>query len=201
MKKIFIDSQTVRDNTLKLSQKIHQDGFIPDIIYVSLRGGASMGNVISEYYKLLTGSDVRPVYYAAVVARSYEGPQEQSQDIMIDGWTYTPEHLRHGDRVMIVDDIFDSGYTVNRLVNIITAQGIPKKQVRVVVHDYKLRHYQDEHLPVHPDYYCNKYDIAAPDEDYWIHYLSHEFVGLSEEEIKQHYSKDIQDILFPLIKK
>ena len=62
MSKVFIDSISVRNNALKLAHKIHNDGFIPHVIYVSLRGGASMGNVISEYFKLInTGNN--PVFY------------------------------------------------------------------------------------------------------------------------------------------
>ena len=33
--------------------KFIKDGFIPDVIYVSLRGGAYLANVISEYFKIV----------------------------------------------------------------------------------------------------------------------------------------------------
>lgn len=71
MHKEFLPYDQVRNNALKLAYKIHQDGFIPDVIYVSLRGGAYMANVISEYFKL-TRKGAHPVLYAAVVARSYK---------------------------------------------------------------------------------------------------------------------------------
>lgn len=48
MAKQFIESNAVRNNALRLAHKIHHDGFIPDVIYVSLRGGAYIGNVVSE---------------------------------------------------------------------------------------------------------------------------------------------------------
>ena len=53
MRKEFLPYDTVRNNALKLAHRIHSDGFVPDIIYVSLRGGASLGNVISEYFKIV----------------------------------------------------------------------------------------------------------------------------------------------------
>lgn len=60
MHKEFVTCDTVRNNAIKLAYKIYRDGFIPDIIYVSLRGGAYMGNVISEYFKFVK-DDGRPV--------------------------------------------------------------------------------------------------------------------------------------------
>jgi hypothetical protein len=123
MEKEFLQFDIVRNNALKLAHRIYTDGFIPDVIYVSLRGGAYMGNVISEYFKVVHKSR-RPIYYAAVVARSYTGVG-QAHEVWIDGWTYSPEHLRFGDKVLLVDDIFDTGKTVNCLAQIITAREFP----------------------------------------------------------------------------
>lgn len=184
--KEFIPYDTVRNNALALANTIYRDGFVPDVIYVSLRGGAYMGNVISEYFKFVRRGQ-RPVFYAAVVARSYADVREQER-VMVDGWTYSPEYLRAGDRVLLVDDIFDTGRTVNHLVDLIMQKGLPRSDVRVAVHDYKIRAYVDEHLPIQPDYYCRKHSIPRPEEDRWIHYLSHELVGLSEAEIEAHYA-------------
>lgn len=184
MKKEFLSYQTVRNNAIKLSRRIQREGFTPDVIYVSLRGGAYMGNVISECFKLFR-SDRRPVYYAAVVARSYKDVGLQDQ-VRVDGWTYDPEYLRHGDKVLLVDDIFDTGRTINRLVEIIVGKGIPREDVRVAVHDYKLRRYVPQ-LPVQPDYWCRYHEIQKPEDDFWIHYLSHELVGLTDQEKKAHY--------------
>ncbi len=186
--KEFISYRKIRDNAIKLAHQIHKEGFIPDVIYVSLRGGAYLGNVISEYFKVVK-SDRRPVFYAAVVARSYTGIRSQ-QKIRIDGWTYSPEHLRSGDKVLIVDDIFDSGRTINYLVEVIESNGVPRDDIRIAVHDYKLRSFGEDNLPIHPDYYCRKLEIDSEESDNWVHYLSHELVGLTEEEIETHYSED-----------
>jgi len=185
MKKEFLPYQTVRNNAIKLAHTIYSSGFIPDVIYVSLRGGAYLGNVISEYFKLVKKDD-RPVYYAAVVARSYTNISEQ-ENIKVDGWTYNPEHLRQGDRVLLVDDIFDTGRTMNHLVGIILAKGIPRRDIKVAVHDYKVRKYAAEQLPVHPDYFSRLHLLNSPEDDFWIHYSSHELMGLTGEERQEHY--------------
>jgi hypoxanthine phosphoribosyltransferase len=174
--KQFIPYDEIRNNAIELANRIYREGFIPDVIYVSLRGGAYMGNVLSEFFKFVRRGQ-RPVFYAAVVARSYTDIHQHDR-VSVDGWTYSPEHLRSGDRILLVDDIFDTGRTVNHLVEIILQKGIPRNDVRVAVHDYKIRHYVDERLPIQPDYYCRRHEIASPAEDQWIHYLSHELVGL-----------------------
>ncbi|GHV61293.1 phosphoribosyltransferase [Spirochaetia bacterium] len=185
MKKEFLPYDTVRNNTLKLAHRIYHDGFIPDVIYVSLRGGAYLGNVISEYFKIVR-KDAHPVYYAAVVARSYSDVRT-SDKITVEGWTYAPEHLRIGDKVLLVDDIFDTGQTINHLAEIILERGIPRKDLKIAVHDYKYFFDKPEQLPFQPDYWCRKHDLSVNDEDRWIHYMSHELVGLGESELEAYY--------------
>lgn len=184
MNKIFLSYNTIRNDALKLAKRIYDDGFIPDVIYVPLRGGAYMGNVISEFFKIINKS-IKPVFYAAVVARSYSDIRQQDS-IRIDGWTYDPQYLRNGDRVLFVDDIFDSGRTLNFLVDVILQKGIPREDIKIAVHDYKRINYR-EPLPIQPDYYCNFFDISSHDEEIWIHYLSHELIGLTEEERQIYY--------------
>jgi len=196
MKKEFLPYDTVRDNALKLARKIYSSGFIPDVIYVSLRGGAYLGNVISEYFKVINHRG-RPVYYAAVVARSYSDVRK-SEQIKVEGWTYAPEHLRHGDKVLLVDDIFDSGKTINHLAEIILEKGIPREDLKVAVHDYKYFYDKPSQLPVQPDFWCRKHEMSINDEDYWIHYMSHELVGLTAGELEEHYYKkdgELRDVL------
>ena len=188
MKKKFLSYKLVRNNAVRMAHRIYKDGFIPDVIYVSLRGGAYIGNILSEYFKIAR-QDRHPVFYAAVVARSYSGVNER-EGVHVDGWTYDPEHLRHGDRVLLADDIFDSGRTINHLVGIILEKGIPRSDIKVAVHDFKVRSYLKDDLPIQPDYFCREYQIEKPEDDVWIHYMSHELVGLSDSEWETHYLKD-----------
>lgn len=187
MHKEFVSYDTIRNNAIKLAYRIYKDGFIPDVIYVSLRGGAYMGNVISEYFKFVRSE--RPVFYAAVVARSYTG-FSQEETIRIDGWTYNPDFLRHGDKVLLVDDVFDSGRTINYLARVIMERGLPRDDIKIAVHDYKVREYIPQRLPITPDYWCRKIVVPTRDDETWIHYMSHELEGLTEAEVAEHYLKD-----------
>ena len=185
MKKEFLPYEKVRNNALKMAHRIYHDGFIPDVIYVSLRGGVYLGNLISEYFKIVQRR-ARPVYYAAVVARSYTGVRE-SEEVKVEGWTYSPESLRTGDKVLLVDDIFDSGRTINHLANIILNREIARNNLKIAVHDYKYFYDKAEQLSIQPDYWCRKHELSVNEEDIWIHYSSHELIGLSHEELEEHY--------------
>lgn len=197
--KEFLQYDQVRNNTLMLAHKIYQeDGFIPDVIYCSLRGGAYMANIISEYYKLALKNH-KPVLYAAVVAHSYSDVRKHDA-VRIDGWTYSPDYLRTGDKIMLVDDIYDSGKTLNYLVEILLEKGVPRENIKVVVHDFKLYKYREQG-PIKPDYYCRKFEINSPDENNWINYCSHEMVGLKPEELEEYYYKpfpELRKVLDPL---
>ncbi len=191
MSKIFLDYNTVRNDAIKLAYRILNDGFIPDIIYVSLRGGAYIGNVISEYFKIVRTE--KPVLYAAVVARSYTDIHNHDE-VRIDGWTYNPEYLRQGDKILLVDDIYDSGRTINYLANTLLERGVPRKDLKIAVHDFKFFSYKNHENSFHPDYYCKKHTINAPEEDIWIHYMSHELVGLNHNELESNYYNKDQEL-------
>ena len=62
--------------------------------------------------------------------------------------------------------------------------------------------YYEKQLPIQPDYWCRKFDINNPEENRWIHYLSHELVGLTKEELEKHYYADdpeLKNILGPYL--
>lgn len=199
--KLFVPHKIVLENGIKLAHRIYNDGFVPDVIYTSLRGGAYLGNVISEYFKLIsTEHKLKPVLYAAVVARSYSDDLADNSPpakISVDGWTYDPEYLRNGDRVLLVDDVYDTGHTINYLADVIMKNGINPTHLKIAVHDYKERVGTPPTgaASIHPDYYCRKIALCKDGPPHWVHYLSHELVGLTAEEIKEHYSPEVQAIL------
>ena len=187
MRKEFLQYDTMRNNAIALAHRIYSEGFRPDVIYVSLRGGACLGNIISEFFKVVHKSN-HPVYYAAVVARSYTDVA-QSERVRVDGWTYSPEYLRVGDKVLLVDEIFDTGRTVNHLAQIILDKGIPRGDLKIAVHDYKYFFDKPSQLAIQPDYWCRKHEMSIDDDPHWIHYMSHELVGLSAAEVDDNYFK------------
>jgi hypoxanthine phosphoribosyltransferase len=89
----------------------------------------------------------------------------------------------------LIDDIFDSGKTINHLAHIIIDKGIPRNDLKIAVHDYKFFTDKQEQLSIQPDYWCRKHELSINDEAYWIHYMSHELIGLTNTELEENYYK------------
>ena len=183
--KEFLTYNTVRDNGLILARKMYDEGYIPDIIYASMRGGAYLANVISEFFKIAY-KDKKKILDSTVVAHSYSGVHNHT-DVILDGWTLQPSKLPADSSVLLVDDIFDSGATINYLVDELIKQGLKRENIKIAVHDYKYFHDKKEQYEHHPDYWCRKHDIYTEKDNLWIHYMSHELVGLSTEELEENY--------------
>ncbi|MDX9809183.1 MAG: phosphoribosyltransferase, partial [Sphaerochaetaceae bacterium] len=45
-------------------------------------------------------------------------------------------------------------------------------------------------LPIQPDYYCRKHVLESAQDETWIHYMNHEFIGLTSEEIDTCYGDE-----------
>ncbi len=184
-KKEFLDPVVVRDNTIFLANQMIDSGYFPDIIYVLLRGGAYMGNIISEFYSLKAPN--HKFRYAGIVTRSYIGLNQVSK-VHIDGFTLNPEGLPKETQILIVDDIFDSGRSIEAVVQNFQEVGIPLDNIKVAVHDYKIRKYCTHQHKIHqPTFYCRKHIIESEDKEIWIHYLTHELLALTQEEKQKWY--------------
>ena len=62
----------------------------------------------------------------------------------------------------------------------------------------------DKDLNIIPDYWCRKFEITKPEEDLWIHYMSHELIGLSKEDLEENYFKqdpELREVLDVLANK
>ncbi len=74
----------------------------------------------------------------------------------------------------------------------------PREDLKIAVFDYKVPLYKKEEppLPVQPDYYCRKHVLNSSDDERWIHYNCHEFLGLSSDEIDtQFQDEEVRNIL------
>lgn len=189
MNKEFIYPEDIRNAGIKIAYRLYKEDFIPDVLYVLLRGGAYLGNVISEYFKIVLPEGSKEVFYGAVVARSYDNSFTQTKEITVDGWTYPPQSLRKSDKVLLVDDVFDTGRTINHLAEIIVKSGVHIDNCKIAVYDYKLRP-ETKDLLFKPSFYTNAIEPSSNGKFPWRHYLMHELVGLSSQEYQGHLKKE-----------
>lgn len=186
--KEFVSYNEIRNNGLVLARTMYDEGYIPDVIYASMRGGVYLANVISEFFKLAYRNK-KNILYSTVLVHSYSGINENS-DVVLDAWSVNPKELKKDSSILIVDDIFDSGATINFLGNDLLNLGVSRSNIKVAVHDYKFFAYRETVHKIIPDYWCRKHVINSEDDNIWIHYLSHELIGLSSDEVEKYYTSE-----------
>ncbi|GAC29497.1 phosphoribosyltransferase [Brumicola pallidula] len=185
MSKNYISSQSLLEDSFRLASKVFNDGFRPDFIIGIWRGGAPIGIAVQEFFEYKN----TPTDHIAVRTSSYYGINKQSKEIKVHGLHYLIENANASDRLLIVDDVFDSGRSVEALIKqieVLMRLNTPK-EIKIATPWYKPG---NNKTGVVPDYYINE-------SDEWL-VFPHELAGLSKEEIKQGKSElaNILDIIF-----
>lgn len=168
--KIYITSQELLQDSFRLAHKVIESGFRPDFIIGIWRGGAPIGIAVQEFFEF-KGIQTDHI---AVRTSSYIGIGQQSKEIKVHGLHYLIENANAGDSLLIVDDVFDSGRSVNALLNQIKKESRlnTPKDIRVACPWYKPKNNQ---VDIIPDYY-----VKTSDE--WL-VFPHELSGLTPEEL------------------
>lgn len=181
MKKTYITAQKLLESSFQLAHTIFEDGFRPHFIIGIWRGGTPIGIAVQEYFEYRGVS----TDHISVRTSSYYGIDKQSKDIRVHGLHYLIENANADDGLLIVDDVFDSGRSVDALIKQIRKQSRlnTPKDIRIACSWYKPARCA---VDFEPDYYVYK-------NDDWL-VFPHELEGLSREEIAEGKS-DLKDIL------
>lgn len=167
-KKQFIDSETLLHDSFRLAMKVWNDGYVPDQIVAIWRGGTPIGIVIHEYFKF---KGYLP-QHTAIKCESYDKFNPRSQ-IEIKGLEQVIEIVNSDDRMLIVDDVFDTGLTLQALLNEIRTRARNNTpEIRIATLFYKPKKNKTK---LAPNYFIKKTNS-------WL-VFPHELEGLSEEEI------------------
>ncbi|MFT5276599.1 MAG: hypoxanthine phosphoribosyltransferase [Glaciecola sp.] len=185
MSKKYISSQSLLEDSFRLASQVFKDGFRPDFIIGIWRGGAPIGIAVQEFFEYKN----TPTDHIAVRTSSYYGINQQSKEIKVHGLHYLIENANAGDNLLIVDDVYDSGRSVEALIKQIESlmRLNSPKDIRIATPWYKPANNKTDTVP---DYYVNE-------SDEWL-VFPHELAGLTEDEIKAGKSElsNILDIIF-----
>jgi hypothetical protein len=171
--KLYLSAQQLLEDSFKLGAKIIKDGFRPTIMIAIWRGGTPMGIAVQE---LLAWFGIE-TDHIAIRTSSYQGIDGRSNEIRIHGMNYLIKNCRHQDRLLIVDDVFDTGLTIQSVIACLSdkARLNTPHDIRVAVPYYKPTRNKTGKAP---DYYLHE-------TEQWLKY-PHSLEGLSVEEIAQH---------------
>jgi len=90
-----------------------QDNFKPTFIIGIWRGGAPVGISIQEMYKYLG----QKPDHISIRTSSYTSIGRQQHEIRVHGLEYVIENANQTDSILLVDDIFDSGRSLEAVIN------------------------------------------------------------------------------------
>ncbi|MBO1271853.1 MULTISPECIES: phosphoribosyltransferase [Shewanella] len=174
IEKRYITAQELLEDSFRLAAQVYNSGFRPQFIVGIWRGGAPIGIAVQEYF------DFKKVEtdHIAVRTSSYYGigNDKQSKEIKVHGLHYIVENAGADDRLLIVDDVFDSGRSVFALKEKLSQMmrlNLPR-DIRIACPYYKPKNTM---VPMKPDYY-----IHSSDE--WL-VFPHEVSGLTPEELSE----------------
>jgi hypoxanthine phosphoribosyltransferase len=170
MEKRFITAQELLEDSFRLAAKVFEDGFRPQFIVGIWRGGAPIGIAVQEYF------DFKEVEtdHIAVRTSSYYGINQQSKEIKVHGLHYIIENANADDGLLIVDDVFDSGRSIEALIKqltLLSRRNMPV-DVRIACPWYKPK---NKKVDIVPDYYIHE-------SEEWL-VFPHELSGLTPDEI------------------
>jgi hypoxanthine phosphoribosyltransferase len=170
VEKIFISANDLLRDSIALAMKILRAGFRPSHIVGVWRGGAPVGIAVQEvleYHGLDTD-------HIAIRTSSYYGIDKQSALVKVYALDYLVDTLRPENSVLIVDDVFDSG----RSIEAILAE-LAKRCRNNLAHDIRVAtaYYKPARnkTKLKPDFYVHE-------TDKWL-IFPHEIKGLTREEI------------------
>ena len=181
MDKVYITAQELLEDSFRLAHKIFEDGFHPQFIIGIWRGGTPVGIAVQEYFEFKN----LQTDHISVRTSSYYGINQQAKKIRVHGLHYLIENANADDKLLIVDDVFDSGRSVDALIKAIRKQSRlnTPTDIRVACPWYKP---SKNSVDFDPDYYLHE---SAE----WL-VFPHELDGLKMAEIATG-KKDLANIL------
>jgi len=174
--KAFVRPDDLMRDAFALARDIYRSGYRPDVLLVLWRGGTPVGIVVHEY---LLYKGIR-TQHTAVKAESYVGIDQRTVP-RLEHFDAVLAAIPPGARVLLIDDIFDSGRTMECVCQALAPR---TAQVRIATLYYKPSAAQTD---LRPDYFVRQ-------TDHWI-VFPHELMDLTPDEIRRKQPA-IADLLF-----
>ncbi len=170
MDKVYISAQQLLEDSFQLAIQVYESGFRPDYIVGVWRGGAPVGIAVQELLHVFgVESD-----HIAIRTSSYTGIGERGKVVRVHGLTYLIKRLESEHNLLIVDDVHDSGLSIEQtIVELKRACKKNTPQIRVATPYYKPKNNKTDRVP---DYYVHE-------TDEWL-VFPHEIDGLTTDELR-----------------
>lgn len=167
-KKVYLDARDYLRDMWRLARQVLDSGWRPDVLLALWRGGAEVGVAVHEYLKV-QGVSVR---HMPIKCSSYTGIGTSNAKVKFEHADGVLAQLKPSTKVLVVDDVFDTGRTAAAVHERLAALGCDMRMACVYWKPAKNR------TDLKPDYYVR--DVGND----WI-VFPHEIEGLSPDEIRR----------------
>lgn len=170
MDKTVLTAQDLLADSFELGVRILESGFQPTLIIAIWRGGTPVGMAVQE---ILAYCGIESDHIA-IRTSSYVGVDERGA-VAVHGLNYIIKKVCYDDRVLIVDDVFDTGHTIKAVIDELTkrARGNTPEDIRVAVPWYKPTRNETDLVP----------DYCIRETAEWL-VFPHELDALTPEEMQ-----------------
>ena len=165
--KHYLSADEYLRDTWRLAAAVRESGWQPDILIALWRGGAPVGVALHEYFKVIGWK----LQHIPLKCASYTGIGENPGGVAFTHGDIVFGMLRKGDKVLVVDDIFDTGKTAAAVKRRIDEIGAEMRMACVYWKPEKNK------TNLRPDYFVK--DVGLD----WI-VFPHEIEGLTQEEVR-----------------
>ena len=176
IKKTFVEEETLLNDAFRMAVSVYESGFAPTFIVGIWRGGSSVGIYVQECLQFLgVESDHIAIRTSYAGLTEYQKTVDDPTSIRVHGLQYLLENLNADDRLLLVDDVFNSGYSIEAVITELQQKlrlNMPS-EVRVATPYFKPARNKTGRSP---DYYVHEVDE-------WL-VLPYELQGLSQDEIE-----------------
>lgn len=169
--KIYIRAEDLLRDSFALGLKVIESGFKPDFIVAVWRGGTPVGIAVQELMKY-AGMDTDHI---AIRTSYYHGIDQTQSQVQVHNLGYLLENLNYDDTVLIIDDVFDRGRSIEAILSELkrlTRRNLPK-DIRIATVWFKP---EKNVTNLTPDYYVHE-------TNRWL-VFPHELDGLSADEVQ-----------------
>jgi hypoxanthine phosphoribosyltransferase len=169
--KIYLTANDLLRDSFRLGMQVLDSGFSPTHLVGIWRGGAPVGIAVQELLEY-KGVDCDHI---AIRTSSYTGIDRQDAEVRVFALGYLIDTLNPGDRLLIIDDVFDSGRSIRAFLHELKLRcrnNMPG-EIRIATVYYKPSRNRTE---LKPDFYVHE-------TEEWL-VFPHEIDGLSEAEIR-----------------
>lgn len=170
MQKRYISADQLLEDSFALAVQVAASGFVPELIIGIWRGGAPVAIVVQEVFEF-AGMNCN---HLAIRTSSYSGINKRTE-VKVQGMEGLAVQLKGITSVLLVDDIFDSGHTIAKLLEEIPRISANPLVIRTATPYYKPANNQTN---FEPDFFVH----ATAD---WL-VFPHELQGLTPKELLDH---------------